>query len=156
MNRKNFIRLLILLALIFLVAWWGSFWTFKGVQTWYANIPKPFWTPPRYVFGPVWTLLYAMMTISAYLVAKKTTLASKAMVFYYLQLFFNALWSTFFFGFQLPSLAFVDIAFLIFCILGCMYSFFPHSKIATYLLIPYLIWVIYASTINFAVMINMG
>lgn len=152
MTKKNFFRFTFLLFLIILVALWGNYWTMQSVTTWYVTLPKPAWTPPDSVFGPVWTLLYILMTGSAYLVAKETGLASRAMVFYYLQLVFNGLWSTIFFGFQSPALACVDIIVLLFCILGSIYSFSLHSKVAAYLMIPYLIWVIYAATLNFAIL----
>lgn len=90
----------------------GSFFTISAIPTWYAGLTKPFFSPPNWVFGPVWTLLYTLMGISAYLVWRKYRFGKKSSVFwrvYAAQLVLNALWSIIFFGSKQLGLAFIEI-----------------------------------------------
>lgn len=131
----------------------GSFFTFESIPTWYASINKPFFTPPNWIFGPVWTTLYILMGISLYIVwqSKQSNNRTFALVFFSTQLILNTLWSILFFGLQAPLLAFVGIILLLFAILlTARYSYFV-SKRAGYLFIPYICWVTFASLLNFAV-----
>ncbi len=131
----------------------GSFFTFESIPTWYAAINKPFFTPPNWIFGPVWTTLYILMGVSLYLVwqSKPSKNRTYALVLFSIQLLLNTVWSILFFGLQSPLFAFIEIIFLLFSILlTARYSYFV-SKGAGYLFIPYICWVTFASLLNFAI-----
>jgi len=119
---------------------------------WYASLAKPSWNPPGWVFGPVWTVLYLLMAIAAWLVwrAAGLTGARLALACYLLQLVLNAAWSWLFFGRQSISGALADIIALWALILLTMVLFRRHSATAAALLVPYLLWVSFATALNFA------
>lgn len=129
----------------------GSYFTISSIPTWYETLNKPFFSPPNYIFGPVWTALYILMGISLYLVLiskKKKDLAVKVFM---LQLFLNFLWSIIFFGLQNPALAFFEIVALWLSIVFTIKLFYPISKNAAYLLIPYILWVSFATVLNLSI-----
>ena len=119
---------------------------------WYAQLQKPSWNPPSWIFGPAWTALYIMMAIAAWLVWQRGGFATErlALGLFLLQLLFNAAWSPLFFGLRNPALAFVDIALLWLALLATLLIFWRRSRLAGALLIPYLAWVSFASALNFA------
>jgi tryptophan-rich sensory protein len=129
----------------------GSVFTMPAIPGWYANLNKPSFSPPNWLFGPVWILLYTLMGISLYLVwNQKGSVGTKtALIFFAVQLGLNTLWSLIFFGLRLPLAAFLEILVLWLFILLTILKFFPISKVAAYLLIPYLLWVSFASLLNF-------
>lgn len=118
----------------------------------YRELVRPSWAPPGWVFGPVWTVLYALMGIAAWLVwrARGFAGAGSALVLFIAQLAANALWSWLFFAWRLGGLAFAEILLLGFLILATMISFWRSSNVAGALLFPYLVWVSFASALNFA------
>ncbi len=117
---------------------------------WYASLDKPSWNPPSAVFGPVWTVLYVLMGVAAWLVWKRAGFAGApvALGLFGLQLVLNALWSYLFFGLQQPALAFIEIVVLWFAILATTIAFWRVSVPAGMLLLPYLAWVGFASALN--------
>ena len=119
---------------------------------WYAALKKPSWNPPNWIFGPVWTALYTIMAIAAWLVWKRGGFAGQrvALSLFLVQLFFNTLWSPLFFGLHHPALAFVDIVLLWLALLCTVVAFWKASPLAGALLVPYLAWVTFASALNFA------
>jgi translocator protein len=119
---------------------------------WYAQLQKPSWNPPSWIFGPAWTALYTMMAIAAWLVWQRGGFATQrlALGLFLLQLLFNAAWSPLFFGLRNPALAFVDILLLWLTLLATLLIFWRRSRVAGVLLIPYLAWVSFASALNFA------
>jgi len=119
---------------------------------WYAQLTKPSWTPPSSVFGPVWTVLYILMGLAAWLVWRKAGLAEAraAFVCFGIQLVLNALWSPLFFGMHRPGLALVDIALLWLVIVVTLVLFWHVRAWAGVLLVPYLVWVSYATALNFS------
>jgi len=123
----------------------GSFFTTSSIPTWYTSLNKPFFSPPNWVFGPVWTILYIMMGASLYLVWIK----AKVPAVFWVQLVLNALWSIIFFGMRNPALAFVDIIALWIAIFLTIKYFYKINKLAGQLLLPYLLWVSFASVLNF-------
>jgi tryptophan-rich sensory protein len=137
----------------------GSLFTFSAIPNWYATIVKPSFNPPSWIFGPVWTTLYVLMGISAFLIWKKLdhkilpNLNGKkikiALIIFGVQLFLNALWSIIFFGLHQPGFAFVEMILLWLAIILTMISFAKISKPAMYLLIPYILWVSFAGFLNF-------
>jgi tryptophan-rich sensory protein len=120
---------------------------------WYRQIAKPSWTPPGWVFGPVWTFLYLAMATAAWLVWRKFGWpnARPAMIAYAVQLFFNGLWSWFFFGRQEIGLALIDIVLLWLAILLTTILFFRRVRLAGWLFMPYLLWVSFATALNFQI-----
>lgn len=129
----------------------ASLLTAGSVTTWYVELQKPVWTPPGWVFGPVWTFLYLSMGISAWLVWNSPARSGLALAVFLLQLGLNVLWSALFFHWQLPGWAFVDITLLSAAILACLVSFLLTNKVAGLLLVPYLGWVLFAAALNFAI-----
>jgi tryptophan-rich sensory protein len=130
----------------------GSIFTAPSLPLWYNSINKPSFNPPNWVFAPVWTTLYLLMGISLFLVWRKG-LDKKdikiAFTVFILQLVLNALWSLLFFGLKSPLTAFIEIILLWITILISIFLFFRISKTAAYLLIPYILWVSFASVLNF-------
>ena len=118
---------------------------------WYASLVKPAWTPPNAVFGPVWTVLYVLMGIAAWLVWLKAGFsgATAPLVLFIVQLGLNALWSYLFFGMHQPMLAFFEIVILWIMILLTLIYFWRVRPVAGALLLPYLRWVGFASALNF-------
>lgn len=117
---------------------------------WYAGLNKPSWNPPGWIFGPVWTTLYAGMAVAAWLVWKQGGFAAQrhALILFLTQLGLNALWTPLFFGLQRPGLAFAEIILLWLAIVATILAFRRVSRIAVWLLLPYLAWVSFAAVLN--------
>lgn len=128
----------------------SGFATTDAISGWYATIQKPSFNPPNWIFGPVWTVLYIMMGVALGLVWSGATKLpkQKAYAFFITQLVLNGVWSILFFAMENPPLAMADIALLLVFIVLTIKAFFPISKLAAYLLIPYLLWVSFASVLN--------
>ena len=131
----------------------GSIFTLSAVPTWYAGLAKPSWNPPAWVFGPVWTLLYAMMAVSAWLVWRgdRGPARTLALRWFLLQLLINAMWSPVFFGCRNPAAGFVVIVALWLSLATTVGRFWKLSRAAAAWLVPYLAWVSFAMALNFAV-----
>lgn len=129
----------------------GSVFTFASVKGWYTTLAKPAWNPPSWIFGPVWTTLYFLMGIASYLVWRKIdgSGAKLALTIYGTQLGLNVLWSILFFGLKQPGLAFAEIIVLLICIIITTVLFWRISPLAGALMIPYILWVSFASYLNF-------
>jgi len=119
----------------------------------YSQIYKPDFFPPSWIFAPVWTILYILMGIAAYLVWKKGE-AKKQLSLFSVQLILNLLWTPIFFGLHQYFWAFVEILILLVMIILTIKSFNEKSKTATYLMLPYLFWVIFATFLNYVVFMN--
>jgi tryptophan-rich sensory protein len=122
-------------------------------SSFYTQLARPDWAPPPAVFGPVWTALYALMGIAAWLVWRHSGFAAAeaALILFLVQLAFNALWSWLFFAWHRGALAFADIVVLWALILATMILFWRLSPLASALLIPYLLWVSFATALNYSV-----
>lgn len=121
---------------------------------WYNTLSKPFFTPPAWLFGPAWTFLYVLMAVSAFLVWRKRTTKKKvkeALKVFVIQLVLNLAWSPIFFGLHDIFLALLLILVLWYLILLTIREFYKIDKIASYLLWPYLVWVSFATILNFSV-----
>lgn len=132
----------------------GAIFTTAAIPTWYVTLSKPALNPPNWVFGPVWTTLFVLMGIAAFLIWKQGIDKEKvreALKIFLGQLSLNILWSFIFFGLHNPGLAFLEIIFLWLAILATILSFHKISRAAAYLLIPYILWVSFASYLNFAI-----
>ncbi|MFH1541625.1 MAG: TspO/MBR family protein [bacterium] len=152
------LRLGFCVLVVFFAGFIGQLFTFPSIATWYAALNKPFFNPPNWIFGPVWTTLYLMMAVAAYLVWQKgwgDKSVRTALFIFLIQLMLNSLWSILFFGLHQPIWAFIEIIFLWSAILLTILRFKKLSQPAAWLLIPYLLWVSFASLLNlFIVMLN--
>lgn len=119
----------------------------------YSYINKPFLAPPRIVFPIAWTILYIMMGISYYLLIKDNNVSKKVVGMYYGQLFLNILWSFIFFGANNFLISLIDILLLDILVWGIIYSFYRINKVSSYLLIPYFVWILFATYLNLAIWI---
>lgn len=130
--------------------------TAESITTWYRTLNKPFFNPPNWIFGPVWTLLYVMMGISAgiiYNMGIKKREVRTALALFLVQLFLNGIWSILFFGFQNPLAAFIEIVILWIVILITIIKFYKIRHSAAYLMIPYILWVSFATVLNYSIWI---
>jgi len=153
---KQALVLVAFLAIAYAIAALGSIATAANVDGWYADAEKVFWTPPGWLFGPVWTVLYALMSIAAWLVwlERARTDVRRPLTLYVIQLVLNALWTPVFFGLYpvlgAPALwiAALIIVALDVLVLLTMISFWRVRRVAAVLLIPYWAWLLYATTLN--------
>jgi tryptophan-rich sensory protein len=131
----------------------GAIATTPEIEGWYKTLVKPSWNPPDYVFGPVWTTLYVLMAIAAWLVWRPAgfTAAAAPLTLFAAQLALNIAWSWIFFGMHQPGWGFLEVVVLWLAIVATTVAFFRHSKIAAWLMTPYLAWVSFAAALNFAI-----
>ena len=150
-KQKQFLGLIAWLVLSFAASFIGAIASFQA-SSFYGMLSQPPWAPPPWLFGPVWSLLYAMMAVAAWLVWRNGGIQANrnALILFLIQLAFNALWSWLFFAWQLGAWAFADIILLWVLIFATLVSFWRVSKLAGALLIPYLLWVSFAAALNHA------
>lgn len=153
---RALISLSVWLAICFGAALLGGLFTAGATEPadgWYATLQKPSWNPPRWVFGPVWSMLYAMMAVSAWLVWRRPASSARraAMIAFSVQLVFNVAWSALFFGLERPDLAALEIVVLWVAIATTAHLFRRLSPLAGWLLVPYLAWVAFAAVLNVAI-----
>jgi tryptophan-rich sensory protein len=132
----------------------GSVFTRSAIPTWYATLEKPAFNPPNWLFAPVWTLLYIMMGIAAFLVWRKgleNRQVRIALIVFLIQLVLNALWSVVFFGLESPLYGLIVISALWVAILFTVLKFFRISSVASVLMWPYLLWVTFAAVLNVSI-----
>jgi benzodiazapine receptor len=118
---------------------------------WYAALEKPAWTPPNGLFGPVWTVLYAMIAVAGWLVWQRESRIGTPLVLWAAQLVLNGMWSWLFFGLERPGLAALDIVVMLVLIAATVLAFARVSRVAALLLVPYLAWVSFATALNIAI-----
>lgn len=137
----------------------GALFTAPAIAPWYATLTKPALGPPNWIFGPVWVMLYFLMGVAVFVVwslyadapdgdVKK--IRRNALIIFDVQLVLNVLWSILFFGLHSPFLAFLEIIVLWCMIFWTIISFYPISRVAAYLLVPYILWVSFAAYLNYA------
>lgn len=121
---------------------------------WYETLSKPPWTPPNWLFAPAWTLLYATVAYAGYVFWMSTTPAERLwpLAIYAAQLVFNAAWSALFFGARRMDLALVDAVLMWIAILATIVAFYPASPTASWLMVPYLLWVAFAAALNYSLL----
>jgi tryptophan-rich sensory protein len=149
-------ELVVFISICLIVGGLGSVATTPAIPTWYAALKKPFFNPPNFLFAPVWTILYIIMGIAAYLVWKsgwERTDVKTALFFFGLQLALNGAWSPVFFGLRSPLLGLVVILMLWFSLLYVILLFHRISPLAAWLLVPYLLWVTFASALNYSIFV---
>jgi tryptophan-rich sensory protein len=146
---KKTISLISCILIPLLVGGISGIATVSGIKDWYVHLNKPFFNPPNYLFGPVWSLLYLLMGISFYIILQSKSVAKKrAILIFFIQLFLNFWWSFLFFKFQLLGISMIEIMLMWLSILWMIIEFKKINKIAAYLQIPYLVWVTFATLLN--------
>lgn len=152
MKKKNVVYIGIAIVVCLLIGFLSSFATQSSANNWYLTLNKPSFNPPNSIFAPVWTALYVLMGISAGIVWSKGfhhIWVKTALYHFGFQLLFNALWSIVFFGLKSPFWALLVILILLTLIILTMKWFKVVSKLAAFLLIPYLLWVCFAAVLNY-------
>ena len=150
-------RLVVIVLAILLceaVGFVGSIFTAKSVNTWYATLQKPSFSPPNWIFAPVWAVLYALMGIAAALILFRGWNLSSvrtALILFLVQLVFNAAWSAIFFGLRAPGPAFFELIALWILVFVTLWCFVRISIPAGVLLVPYLLWTTFAAVLNYSI-----
>jgi tryptophan-rich sensory protein len=145
------LRLIVSILICQLAGLVGSVFTYDSISTWYSALIKPGFSPPNWVFAPVWITLYVLMGIALYIVWERGTKrleVNKAITLFFVQLALNSLWSIIFFGLRMPFFAFIEIIILWVMIAIVIYKFYSISKTAAVILLPYIIWVSIAALLN--------
>jgi translocator protein len=150
---RSALALLAFVAACFGAALVGSTFTTPSVPEWYGSLVKPSFTPPNWLFGPVWSMLYLAMAIAGWLVWRRQRESSTTLplALFGGQLMLNVSWSILFFGLQAPRIALVEILILWAAIFATLLSFWRISTIAGWLFVPYLTWVSFATIMNFEI-----
>ncbi|MEZ4969489.1 MAG: TspO/MBR family protein [Flavobacteriaceae bacterium] len=152
--KKQLTYIAISVAVCLTIGFLSSFATQSSVNDWYLELNKPGFNPPNWIFAPVWTVLYIMMGVAAGIVWAKGFYhiwVKTALYHFGIQLLFNALWSIVFFGFKNPFAALLIILTLLVLLIFTIKWFKVVSRTAAYLLIPYLLWVCFATALNYKI-----
>ena len=150
---QQILGLLFWIVVCFAAAGIGSAATVSQLDVWYASLNKPSWNPPNWIFGPVWTTLFAMMAVAVWLVWRSTGFGRGrlSLTWFGVQLMLNVGWSVLFFGCQRPGFAAIEIILLWLSIAITISLFHRHSRLAAALMVPYLCWVSFASVLNLVI-----
>ena len=151
---KSLVKFIAIIALCLATGWLGSVFTRQSIPNWYTNLQKPVFNPPDWIFAPVWTILYLMMGISAFIISSKdmhNPNVKIALVVFGVQLLLNGLWTPIFFGAHLIFAALVEIIILWLSIILTIVLFWKVSIPASLLLLPYILWVTFAVILNAAI-----
>jgi tryptophan-rich sensory protein len=153
MSDNRWLMLIFFLLLCYSGAGLGSIWTSSSVGTWYADLRKPSFNPPNWIFAPVWSALYFLMARGGWLVWRKAgwSGARFALALFFVQLALNVAWSGLFFALRRPAIALIEIVFLLGTIVATGCAFQPVSGLAFWLMVPYALWVAFASLLNFKI-----
>jgi tryptophan-rich sensory protein len=155
MKSGEIAKLIISMAAVFATGAVGSLFTSRAIPTWYKTLTKPRFSPPNWLFGPAWTVLYVLMAVAAYLVWRNGFAApgvKAALAVFLVQLVLNALWSGLFFGLRSPLAGLIGIVALWLAILATIVLFLGVSTLAGALLLPYIGWVSFAAILNAAIL----
>ena len=147
MIKNKYLSLFLLILITYTASAIGSFITSSFKEPWYSGIILPSFNPPSWVFAPVWTTLYLMMSIAIWKIWKNS-FDTRILKIYFIHLFFNSTWSIVFFGFHLIGLALVNLIIILIFIIFLMKEYLIRDKISFYLMIPYLAWSSYALILN--------
>ena len=151
MTKNKYLSLLILLLVTFIAPVIGSYVTSVFKEPWYSEIIQPSFNPPSWVFPPVWSTLYVMMSIAIWRVWT-TFFNSRILKLYFFHLFFNCIWSIIFFGFHQIGLALINIIVILFFIVILMKEYLKIDKLSFYLMIPYFLWSSFALVLNASIL----
>lgn len=149
---RTFLKYTTCIVLPLIVGGLSGYFTASNIATWYVTLNKPFFNPPNYLFGPVWTVLYLMMGISLGMIINvKHSNKNKSLIIFSIQLLLNFFWSVIFFSLQSPGWAAIEIIALWLSIIYMILNFYKINKWAGLLQIPYLLWVSFASVLNISI-----
>ena len=152
MTKNKYLSLLILLLVTFIAPVIGSYVTSVFKEPWYSEIIQPSFNPPSWVFPPVWSTLYVMMSIAIWRVWI-AFFNSRILKLYFFHLFFNCIWSIIFFGFHQIGLALINIIVILFFIIILMKEYLKIDKLSFYLMIPYFLWSSFALVLNASILL---
>ena len=152
MIKNKYLSLFLLILITFTASAIGSFITTSFKEPWYSEIILPSFNPPSWVFAPVWTILYIMMSVAVWKIWINT-FDLKLLKLYFIHLFFNATWSIVFFGFHQIGLALINLIIILIFIFLLMQRYLAKDKISFYLMIPYFLWSSYALILNSSIFI---
>lgn len=152
MTKNKYLSLTFILLITFLASGIGGFTTANFKEPWYSQIILPSFNPPSWVFGPVWTTLYILMSIAIWRIWIKFY-DNKILNLYFFHLFFNMIWSIIFFGFHQIGLALLDLFIILIFIVLLMKIYYSKDKISFSLMVPYFLWSSYALVLNFNIFI---
>ena len=152
MTKNKYLSLTIIILITFSASFIGGYVTTSFKEPWYSEIILPSFNPPSWVFAPVWTALYIMMSLAIWRVWIKLS-DKKILEIYFYHLFFNATWSVIFFGFHLIELALFNLIIILFFIIKLMRIYFKKERFSFYLMVPYLLWTSYALVLNLTIAI---
>ena len=152
MTKNKYLSLAIIILITFSASFIGGYVTTSFKEPWYSEIILPSFNPPSWVFAPVWTTLYIMMSLAIWRVWIKLS-DKKILAIYFYHLFFNATWSVIFFGFHLIELALFNLIIILFFIIKLMRIYFKKERFSFYLMVPYLLWSSYAFVLNLTIAI---
>ena len=150
--KNKYLSLLIILLITFIAPMIGSYATTTFKEPWYSQIILPSFNPPSWVFAPVWSILYFLMSLAIWNVWIKS-FETKLLKIYFIHLFFNSTWSVVFFGFHLIGAALVNLIIILIFIIILMKEYFFKNKVSFYLMFPYLIWSSYALILNCSILL---
>ena len=152
MTKNKYLSLFLILAITFIASGIGGFVTTMFKEPWYSEIILPSFNPPSWVFAPVWTLLYILMSIAIWRVWINY-FDQKILNIYFVHLFFNGTWSVVFFGFHQIKLALLNLIIILVFIVILMKTYFKKNKLSLYLMLPYFFWSFYALILNFSIVL---
>jgi benzodiazapine receptor len=152
MKKNKYLSLFLILILTFIASGIGGFVTASFKEPWYSEIVLPSFNPPSWVFAPVWTALYILMSIAAWRIWIKFT-DRKILSIYFYHLFFNGTWSVVFFGFHQIQLALINIIIILIFIVVLMKIYLNKDKLSFFIMVPYFLWTLYALVLNTAITI---
>ena len=152
MKNNKYLSLVLILLITFIASAIGGFTTATFKEPWYSGIVLPSFNPPSWVFAPVWTLLYIMMSFAIWKIWINS-FNLKLLKLYFIHLFFNATWSIAFFGFHLIGLALINLIIILIFIILLMRKYLTRDKISFYLMTPYLFWSSYALILNSSIFV---
>jgi tryptophan-rich sensory protein len=152
MTKNKYLSLFFLLLITFMASAIGGFTTNSFKEPWYSEVVLPSFNPPSWVFAPVWTILYIMMSVAIWKIWINL-FDYKILKLYFIHLFFNGTWSIIFFGFHQIGLALINLIIILFFIVLLMKNYFSRSKVSFYLMVPYFLWSSYALILNSTIFI---
>ena len=150
-------RLILCVFSVVMIGSIGAFFTTPVISTWYKTLNKPAFNPPNALFGPAWTILFILIGISLFFILesglKNKKMPGKAILIFTIQMILNVFWSISFFGLKSPLLGFIDILLLDAAVIYMIIEYYKIRKEAAYLLIPYALWILFATILNFSILI---
>ena len=150
MTKNKYLSLFLIILITFIASAIGGFTTSLFKEPWYSEIILPSYNPPSWVFGPVWTTLYIMMSVAIWQIWLNS-FNNKTLKLYFIHMFFNASWSILFFGFHQIGLALINLFIILFFIILLMKIYIKENKLSFYLMAPYFLWSTYAFVLNLSI-----